>query len=274
VCFFVLLGSINRSFLTQVGLKEEVPLTQPTANKLKITLAEKRVFVDDDWPGFDGLLNISRDTLFLSTVKVNVVKSEDGLYHAYLMKMARGNDRGAAETLAKRIEFQPEQQDTVLILPANFVVSSQDKWRNQKVIVVIEVPEGKFVEIDESVEDYHYFNIQFNRNNRRGDWDIDVDEDWDNYRKSELLQMTPDGLKSTREDNNKGYRFDEDQVPAPPPPPAAPDSINKADTPVPVIEKKEKEIYRYSNNVEVSPVVLLAKKMRLPSNPLNIMLRF
>jgi len=277
VCFFVLLGTINRSFLTQVGVKENVGLTQPTGNKLKVMLADKEVIVYNDWFDSEGLLNISRDTLFLNTVKVNVVKSKDGLYHAHLMKISKGNDRSAAESLAEKIDFKPTQNDSILYLPPHFAVSHNDKWRNQKVIVVIEVPEGKYVEIDESVEDYHYFNIQFNRRNRRGDWDINIDDDYDNYRKGQLLQMTPDGLKGKEEDeegNNGGYRFDEEQVPAPPPPPSLPDSVNKADTPVPVIEKKEKEVYRYSQKIEMSPVVALAKKMRLPSNPLNIMLRF
>ena len=119
--------------------------------------------------------------------------------------------------------------------------------------------------------------ISWEGRNRRGDWDINIDDDYDNYTKGQLLQMTPDGLKGKEDDeegNNGGYRFDEEQVPAPPPPPSVPDSVNKADTPVPVIEKKEKGVYRYSQNIEMSPVVALAKKMRLPSNPLNIMLRF
>jgi len=275
VSFFVLIGTINRSFLTQVGVREEISMTQPTGNKLKVTLAEKDVIVYNDWFDADGLLSIDRDTLFLNTVKVNVVKSKDGLYHAHLMKISKGNDRSAAESLAERIEFRPTQNDSILYLPPHFTVSRTDKWRNQKVIVVIEVPEGKYVEIDDSVEDYDYFNIQFNRGNRRGDWDINIDNESDNYNKGELLQMTPDGLKGSKEEeNNDGYRFNEEQVPAPPTPPTAPDSTRQADTPVPVIEKKEKEIYRYSKHAELSPVVALAKKMRIPSNPLNIMLRF
>lgn len=274
VSFFVLLGSVNRSFLTQVGVKEEVSITQPTVDKLKVTLADKKVIVYDDWFDSDGLLNISRDTLFLNTVKVNVIKSKDGLYHVHLMKIAKGNDRGTAEALAEKIEFKPEQSDSILYLPPNFSVGRNDKWRNQKVIVVIEVPEGKYVEIDEAIEDYDYFNIQFNRRNSRGDWDINIDEDDDDFRKGEVLQMTPDGLKSRDDrESTDGYRFNEEQVP-PPPPPSAPGTENKADTPGPVIEKKEKEVYRYSNNITISPVVALAQKMRLPTNPLNVMLRF
>jgi phage shock protein PspC (stress-responsive transcriptional regulator) len=274
VSFFVLIGTINRSFLTQVGVREEISMTQPTGNKLKVTLAEKDVIVYNDWFDTDGLLSIDRDTLFLNTVKVSVVKSKDGLYHAHLMKISKGNDRASAESLAERIEFKPMQNDSILYLPPHFTVSRTDKWRNQKVIVVIEVPEGKYVELDESLEDYHYFNVQFNRNNNRGDWNINIDDDnSDDYRTGEPLLMTPSGLERTNNTKeNDGYRFDENQVP--PPPPAAPDSVNRTDTPVPIIEKKEKEIYRYSQKVELSPVVALAKKMRLPSNPLNIMLRF
>lgn len=276
VCFFVLLGTVNRSFLSQVGVREEVSLAQPTSNNLKVALQDRDVVVYEDWFHSDGAFNISRDTLYLNTIKVKVVKSKDGLYHTHLMKIAKGNDRAAAEALAQKIEFKPVQNDSILYLPANFTVSRQDKWRNQKVIVVIEVPEGKFVTLDNSIEDYHYFNVQFNRRNNRGDWDINIDEDDnDEYRTGIRLQMTPEGLeRQDNETDNNGYRFDEQQVPPPPPAPAAPGTENKADTPNPVIEKKEKEVYRYSNNISANPVVAFAQKMRLPSNPLNIMLRF
>ncbi len=272
VSFFVLIGSLNRSFLSQVGVREDVNISQPAGNMMKVTLADDDVVIYDEWINMDGIMNITRDTLFLNTVKVNVVKSKDGLYHAHLMKISKGNDRVVAENLAQKISFPITQTDSILYLPAKFAVGRNEKWRNQKVVLVIEVPEGKYLELDESLDDYDYFNIQFNRRNRGVNWDIDIDDDVRDYRKGTPLIMTPDGLERVdKNDWNNGeeYRFNEENK-------QKPVVTDSTDTIQPVIEKKENEVYRYSlNEVDEEPVIkkVSSFKLRIPTNPLNAMLR-
>ena len=272
ICFIVLVGSLNRSFLSQVGIREDVNISQPSGNMMKVGLAEDDVFIYDEWINMDGILNITRDTLFLNTVMVSVVKSKDGLFHAHLMKISKGNDREAAENLAQKISFPITQTDSILYLPAKFAVGRNEKWRNQKVVLVIEVPEGKYLELEESLDDYDYFNIQFNRRNRGANWDIDFDDDIREYQKGTPLIMTPNGLERANKndwDNNEDYRFNEEKN-------QQPVIADSTDTLKPVIEKKESEVYRYSsNNTEEKPIAKKATsfKLRIPTNPLNAMLR-
>ena len=272
ICFIVLVGSLNRSFLSQVGIREDVNISQPSGNMMKVGLAEDDVFIYDEWVNMDGILNITRDTLFLNTVMVSVVKSKDGLFHAHLMKISKGNDREAAENLAQKISFPITQTDSILYLPAKFAVGRNEKWRNQKVVLVIEVPEGKYLELEESLDDYDYFNIQFNRRNRGANWDIDFDDDIREYQKGTPLIMTPNGLERANKndwDNNEDYRFNEEKN-------QQPVIADSTDTLKPVIEKKESEVYRYSsNNTEEKPIAKKATsfKLRIPTNPLNAMLR-
>jgi hypothetical protein len=276
VCFFVLLGSLRRSFISEVGVRKEISLVQPT-DKLTVATRGNDVVVYDRWMDFDGVINISKDTLYLNTVKVSVVKSKDSSYHAYMMKLSKGNEREEAEALAEKIVFDVVQEGNVLYLPESFKIGRKDKWRNQKIMVVIEVPEGKLIEIDESIDDYDYFNIQFLRNNRRGDWDVDWDDHRNHYRKGVPLKMTPDGLDENGRTKIKGiYRFEDNESTIEGEMDieegSEPEETN--DSQKPVIEKKEKEVYRYSHQVFEGASKSIAQKLRVHSNPLNAMLKF
>ena len=109
--------------------------------------------------------------------------------------MSQGNTREVAIKNAERIRFNIDQQDSLLLLPEGFAVSSTDKFRNQQVLVFIEVPVGKKIQMNDAVNQYSWFNL--NVNNRRG-WNINYDDyndesySWD--ANMEYI-MTPDGLK-------------------------------------------------------------------------------
>lgn len=245
VCFISLIATLNRSFSTQVAVRKEVALTQPDNGNLKIQLAERDVIYYDGWINMDGLVSLTQDTLFLNTAKVNVVKSKDSAYHVYLMQLSRGNDNEQARKLAEKIEFKVSQENNSLILPPAFAVSRNEKWRNQKVIVVVEVPEGKTVTLDESLEDYDYFNIQFNRRGiNRGDWQVDWDENRWLEKNTPLKMDSEGGLINPNSSNGSGnsteeYRY-ENEKPAEAP---------EADTTLPSkepVEVKDKGTYRYS----------------------------
>ena len=54
--------------------------------------------------------------------------------------------------------------------------SREDKFRNQRVWIVIEVPVGKRIGFSRNIDNYNWYNIN-NRNNR---WDnYDDQDDWD-----------------------------------------------------------------------------------------------
>jgi hypothetical protein len=245
VCFVSLIATLNRSFSTQVAVRKEVAINQPDNGNLKIELAQRDVIYYDGWINMDGLVSLTQDTLFLNTAKVNVVKSKDSAYHVYLMQLSRGNDNDQARKLAEKIEFKVSQQNNTLVLPPAFAVSRNEKWRNQKVIVVVEVPEGKNVTLDESIEDYDYFNIQFNRRGiNRGDWQVDWDENSRWLEKGTPLKMDSEGsLINPNSSNSNGnsteeYRYKND-------PPAKAPEADTTPTKEPV-EVKDTGVYRYS----------------------------
>ena len=140
-------------------------------------------------------------------------------------------------------------------------------------MVVIEVPVGKSIQLDESIEDYNYFNVNINKRNRRGDWELDWDNESRYYPKDVPLQMNPDGLEKYNIRGKYRFNMNDGEI-------NVDGEINideNSDTqssPKPIIEKKEKEVYRYSGQISEEGSTSLISALRFPRNPLNAMLRF
>lgn len=244
-CVIGLLGSINRGFSSQVGIRQDVDLVQPAHGKLVVQVDQPNYTYYDGWFDMDGIMSIDRDTLYVNTARVNVVRSKDSLYHVHLVKISRGRDRAQAQQLAERIEFPITQQDSVLYLPESFKISKDSKWRNQRIIVVIEVPVGKEIFMADAVNDYDYFNVEFGR---RRNWRIDWNREWEDgeyWEEEKEMKMTNDGLewdKRRRDNDQNDWNNEKDTTSAPS---IKPDSTKKpasADT-----------IYRYKQASIMAP---------------------
>jgi len=279
ICVFALAASINRSFSTQVGKQEDVAITQPARSKLYVGLQPAKYMFSDNWLDFDGAVGIDGDSLHLNTIKVSIVKSRDDQYHMHLVKVSRGNSRDRATYLAESINFPIVQTDSLILLPESFAVSNNQKWRNQKVVVLIEVPVGKRIEIDDAVPDnYEYFNIDFGR---RRSWRIDWNRDWEetlHWRSNKDMLMTEDGLEWDMEKENRREEWNEAPSPKPTPDtiipqaPATPDSVIKpAKTNITIKQKVQ------VNDNNEQPTITNTKLTRaayIPSStPLTLMMR-
>ena len=201
-CLIGLIASLSRSFSIQVGKREDISISQP-AKKMVVSIGKSNINYVDSWVDFDGLISVDQDSLFLNTARVNVIRSADSLYHVHLVKISRGSDRKQSQELADHITFPVSQVDSMVYLPETFTVSKNDKWRNQRVLVVIEVPLGKQIRFDDRVNDYSNFNIEFGRSrNWRNNYDFDREwEDGMYWVANKDMVMTTDGLKWDEEKN-------------------------------------------------------------------------
>ena len=203
ISFILLIGSFSRNFKTGSEKQEEVSIAQPPTGKMFVDVTPTNVrYYGGDWFGVEWdedfpVYGINQDTLMLNTVRVNVVKSKDSLFHVHKVSFSRGKNPEAALQLAQKISFNITQHDSTLVLPQGFAISREEKFRNQRVLVVIEVPVGKRIQLDRSIDSYEWFTVNFNR--RRG-WNMDWDNDWDHtYGWSSNVEyiMTTEGLKRT-----------------------------------------------------------------------------
>jgi phage shock protein PspC (stress-responsive transcriptional regulator) len=199
VCAITLAGLVSRQFKRTGYVKEDVSIAQPLNNRMIVDATEVTgkyygiVWFDDHENDFPAL-SANEDSMLLNSVKLKVAKSKDSNYHVYQVKFSRGNSPIAAEETATKIYFPVSQSDSVLYLPKGFAISQESKFRNQQVMVVVEVPVGKAIKIDRSISDYSWFNIN---SNRRG-LQIDFDDNWDNtysWSSNTWYVMTTDGLE-------------------------------------------------------------------------------
>ncbi|MBL0132634.1 MAG: PspC domain-containing protein [Chitinophagaceae bacterium] len=204
ICVITLAGMFARNYKTRSAIEEPYSITQPATGKLYVDVTNSNIkYYNSEWLGveWDGdwpVYGVNQDTLMLNTVRVNLVKSPDDNYHVTKVRLSRGNTQDKARNLAERIRFDINQKDSFLLLPERFAISSEDRFRNQQVMIVIEIPVGKKIQLGQKVSEYDWFTVNFN--NRRG-WNIDNNQDWNNsydWQSNKEYIMTPEnGLVRT-----------------------------------------------------------------------------
>jgi phage shock protein PspC (stress-responsive transcriptional regulator) len=243
-CFIALVGMVLNNYRYRQHVEEDVKLAQPSHGKLVIRASEGNRndydndgFFDMGWGRNGVFYNVNEDSLIMNTIRVNLVKSPDSDYHVQLIKFSRGNNARLARDLAGQIVFNVSQVDSVLNLPDGFSVTRNQHFRNQQVLVSVAIPVGRRIVVDKSVDEYNWFNMNFNNrhfrwtrhwNNRNNDWYEEGDDegDWNNglhWDSNKEYVMTADGLSGTdkkhpkeKEDmqlhpeqgtDNGGYRY-------------------------------------------------------------------
>lgn len=175
---------ILNNFKNKSAVEDEIAINQPSKNKLLITVKKDEVsFYGDDWFGINWDKNdapfygLSEDSVMMRTIRISVVQSKDNNYHIKTVKFSRGKNKQIAKQVASHINFSINQNDSVIELPKGFVITNKDKFRNQQVLIIIEVPVGKKIQLDNSLDDYEWFDINYNR--RKG-WNTDWDRNLSN----------------------------------------------------------------------------------------------
>jgi hypothetical protein len=165
VCVIFLVSSILNSFKGSnfKNAATEVAMTQPK-NKIILMVSEPEISYSGEFPwinmegeGFD----ITSDTLKYANIKITIEKSEDSLYHTKIKKYSRGFNAKDAEDRAQKIAYHYTQKDSILDLGSSIAIGRNEKFRAQELVFILQVPEGKKVRFDASIEDkLHPFNVR------------------------------------------------------------------------------------------------------------------
>ena len=181
-CFIFLIALVTQDFKSNNSINEqEIALSNPTLTKLEVTNnSPLKKYYRNNWLRFEPFQNLDDDTVFVENVSVKIIKSVNDSFRVTMIKMANGSNRRAADTLARLIQFNVTQKDSLLLLDKGIAITKDDKFRNQRVIITIYVPVGKQIRVDNSVGWGH--NIHFNGPWNNNDFDIDIDDEergWD-----------------------------------------------------------------------------------------------
>ncbi|HEV3223121.1 MAG TPA: PspC domain-containing protein [Puia sp.] len=218
ICFIFLIATISRHFSTRSGVNDDFQITTPSNGRLIVQVDDsKPFFIDSDWMGVNWrhkgpFFNLNEDSLTLNTVRVDIVKSKDSSWHLRRERLSRGNSSTEARELASQIDFPIEQNDSLLTLARGFAITPKQQFRNQQVLVVIEMPVGKRILLKSNVDDYKWFNIN-NRSWRNNginiDWN-DSENDYPNSWDTEVEYiMTESGLERTNKNYKDSYNNEE-----------------------------------------------------------------
>ena len=164
-----LASSISHEWKTAKPFSENVSIISPRDNKLNVdALPARTEYYGNDWFGFDddehrSFYAIHPDTIMLRNIRIRVAKSEDSAYHVNVIRFSHGRNPQDAIDRAKKIQFNVTQENGTLMLPNGFPISRQDKFRTQQVLVIIDVPVGKKIELDRSLRHFDWFDFNYER---------------------------------------------------------------------------------------------------------------
>jgi phage shock protein PspC (stress-responsive transcriptional regulator) len=189
--------SITRNFDARARDSQEMVLTQPANGKLIIKVPDSQVKVIGRRWRMEGILSLNDDSLVLNNVRLRIVKSKDSLYHMSATRYANGKDEGAALQNLQQIHYGLNQQDSVVLLDRGFSLQKGTRFRNQGVVLTLQVPVGKRLMIDRSVSRrLNWFHMDMGHNSD-GDWDEDWNGDYLYWNSDVEYIMTAEGLKRT-----------------------------------------------------------------------------
>jgi len=183
----LLASSISKDFRNYDHTDKVIEVVQPANNKMIVAVSEPELlysgrfsWINDEGNGWD----LSDDTLRLSTVKFTVKPSLDSQYHVTLIKHSFGRSEEGAIARAERIQYNIVSRDSVLDVGSGYTVDKESKFRGQQVEVEIQVPIGKQIRFDESVNDkLNSLNVRVKRGSRRNRVvDVEIDDRSSSFR--------------------------------------------------------------------------------------------
>ncbi len=163
----VLIVSVIKDFRTgSTPIKEKFALVQPSGKTLVIKQSEDYTGIDEI-EFFDDILRVAEDTVIINTARIKVEKSDTDSFEVYVERYSRGRRVSQARELAREIQYQIVQKDSILYVPNGISIPTNSKFRGQHVRIVVKVPANKHIVMDKSL---NYYNNHW-----------DNDDDWDEW---------------------------------------------------------------------------------------------
>jgi len=152
-CFIGLIASLGKDFRSASNPnEEEIPITNQKVNKLEITsTAPELRYNNGRWMRFEPFEGLFEDTAFIRNVRVLILKSPNDSFRVILTRFANGSSRRNADTLARLINYNVVQHDSLLVADKGISINKKDKFRNQQVVLTVYVPVGKQIRVNRNI---------------------------------------------------------------------------------------------------------------------------
>ncbi|HNQ61417.1 MAG TPA: PspC domain-containing protein [Bacteroidia bacterium] len=161
ICLFIGIR-VADNFSEKENVRNSMELIQPKNNKVVLEMVHTNNEEKDYGYGFgrnwksDFDIKVTEENFISSNVSIDIVKSQTDSFELVEIFYARGNSKKAALESASKINYTYIQSDSVISLQRFFSIDKVDKYRAQKVQVLLKVPVGAEVFLDQSLSSYIY----------------------------------------------------------------------------------------------------------------------
>ena len=208
VFFILMISSVARDFKGISSMNETpVFLSNPQVASLEVKPIQNMNERRNGWFRLEPFHTVADDTAMIGNVKIRIKKSLTDSFRVTTIKMANGNTRRYADTLASLISFNMYQQDSVLMMDRGLMINTTDKFRNQNVEVTIYVPVGHRIKINNAFKHISNSKVMFDDFSiRSSNWyDYNDNDDFDfNYGVEYIMKedglYNSNGISSDKED--------------------------------------------------------------------------
>ncbi len=192
--------SVFRDFSETDSFRKEISLMQPANKYLVLETDESKNSESDYNYGGKYYRNINNDfnletdgdKLVSRSVSLDIVKSPTDSFDLVEIFYAQGSSRKAAIDNASHISYSFSQTDSSIRFNRFFNMDKDDKWRAQKLQLLLRMPIGSRVRFDESLS-----NIIYDIDNVKNIYDKDmINRTWEMTSKG-LICIDCDGTEST-----------------------------------------------------------------------------
>lgn len=195
ICVVWLSLSLVKDFRTTFRETTPIALQQPVGERLVLRQHPSNIHISG-WNALRHVIEVGDDSVTFKTIRIAIDRSADDSFRMEMTQASNGRSVNQARKFAEAIGLQVIQQDSLLYIPKGFTLPRNTPFRNQQVVLRIAVPQGKHIQLDNSLEKSRRGDWDFE--DRWDDWDDNWDNDWDsNLRYGKDYEMTPSGLRST-----------------------------------------------------------------------------
>ena len=171
------------NFKSQTSLSSSEPVNCE-CQTLYLDLAEDNLdyYGREDWDidKFNVVVIDGKERL-IGEPRLDVEKSSTNNFIVTVKKRSRGKNNSDARDNVQEVIYNYTLKDSTLFFDPYFLVSEKGKWRDQQVNIVVKVPEGKSIFLNDNMDEIIY--------------DIDnVSNTWDGDMVGKFWEMKPEGL--------------------------------------------------------------------------------
>ena len=149
---------VARDFRQPATVSKALEINQPLNDTLYLTVNED--FLDvlnynsyDYIHGDDIHIVVTEEGLYYEQLEVDIYKSKTADYALTRITTARGRTIRTAREKAESVIWNFGQNENIIVLDPYFSIGEPGGWQAQHIWLKLEVPVGKYISLDESMED-------------------------------------------------------------------------------------------------------------------------